>query len=106
MSSERERSEVLKRFGATDSEAAKLLEYNCNDFDVESALGLNFPLEDETFIQAWREYAADLVATLQPMRSAWHHRMEETLARDPNTPRMHALLHTPGVRLHAQPANR
>ena len=59
MPSESARREVLKRFGATESETEELLEYNRNDFDVDSARGLAFPLDAEPFVEAWRRYAAE-----------------------------------------------
>ena len=61
MPSESARREVLKRFGATDAETDELLEYNQNDFAVDAARGLSFPLADEPFVEAWREYAAEPV---------------------------------------------
>ncbi len=53
------RREVLGRFGASEAETTELLEYNRNDFDVEGAKDRRFPLEDEAFVEAWREYAGE-----------------------------------------------
>jgi hypothetical protein len=54
------RRQVLTRFGASSATTAELLTYNTNVFDHSLIAAQSvLPLEDEPFISAWQEYAAE-----------------------------------------------
>ncbi|MFP5213947.1 MAG: DUF7005 family protein [Acidobacteriota bacterium] len=69
MDRENFRKSVLARHGASDEEVVELLRYNANLFDhARLAQPLSFPLPDEPFVSAWREYAAASSGTFNVLK--------------------------------------
>jgi hypothetical protein len=63
------RRDVLASFGASSGAAEELLRYNENQFQSTDLDLTEFPLPDESFVEAWREYAAetDLAGSILPV---------------------------------------
>lgn len=52
-----DRTDILKRFGANETQCQELLDYNQPRFDVtDEILSQPIPLDDEAFTQAWESY--------------------------------------------------
>src|SRR3954466_12781182 len=51
-----ERTDVLRRCGATQAESEELIAYIGDGFDVASASSHSYPLPNEPFVEAWRGY--------------------------------------------------
>jgi hypothetical protein len=56
---EKKRAAILQSFGANTSEVAELLVYNQNCFRTAAGV-TRFPLEDESFVAVWEQYAAEV----------------------------------------------
>ena len=54
-----QRTDILRRCGATDAESEELIAYIGDGFDIGSASCHSYPLSDEPFVEAWRRYAAE-----------------------------------------------
>lgn len=54
-----QRTDILRRCGATAAQSAELIAYIGDGFDGASASAHAYPLSDEPFVEAWREYVAE-----------------------------------------------
>ncbi|HEY6349437.1 MAG TPA: hypothetical protein VI636_08525 [Candidatus Angelobacter sp.] len=57
------RADVLASLGAGTEVAEEVLRYNENHFDHAAIAGSRFPLDDESFVATWRQYARETEET-------------------------------------------